>query len=209
MPSQRREGDLNHCKYGGNVRAVAQSVTGMVFTQRDIIEITCVPVEQALLLVDRSVQSYELLCSLIPYPHTVNDSLSQTSEVIKKIATKRKQVNTEDIYRRNCLSYAVYNKYGKDIHILFCECVCRVQRKQGLHTHFWIPLQTNTLQILSNIAHVACTHMIQNSQRSSYTDFSCDSVVVNVLSWLTICYHDGYLSNTLNTGKLMERSVLW
>lgn len=23
MPSQRREGDLNHCKYGGNVRAVA------------------------------------------------------------------------------------------------------------------------------------------------------------------------------------------
>lgn len=118
------------------LQMTAQSVSGMAFIQRDIIDITYVPVEQALLLVDRSVQSYELLRNLIPYPHTVNDSLSQTSEVIKKIATKRKQVNTEDIYRRNCLSYAVYNKYGKDTHILFCECVCSVQRKQALHTHF-------------------------------------------------------------------------
>lgn len=71
------------------LQMTAQSVSGMVFIQRDKIDITYVLVEQDLLLVDSSLQSYELLRSLIPYPHTVNDSLSQISEVRKNCHQKK------------------------------------------------------------------------------------------------------------------------
>lgn len=90
--------------------------------------------------------------------------------------------------------------------------VCAVFRESRAYTCISEFCYRQTLYGYYQIsAHVAWIYMIQNSQRSSFTDFSCayDSVTVNVLSWLTMCYHDDYLSNTLNTGKSIERSVLW
>lgn len=128
---------------------------------------------------------------------------------LKKLPPKESRL-TQKILTEGTVSAMLCIINMERIHTSSSVNVCAVFRESRPYTRISEFCYRQTLYGYYQIsAHVACTYMIQNSQRSSFTDFSCDSVIVNVLSWLTICYHDDYLSNTLNTGKLIERSVLW